>query len=725
MTKQKIKSLLELTELTDDLLKDYKGSTAVQYTTKALDCFEVYKKALKKQNKTDEDYEAMVIYYEACSKIVSQIIPGLPDFQSVKKGSLSELYFQLVSLLNKERDGYMQIRNHVKKRSTTSTNGDDLVERFQKLRNSVSSPPHSKSASPSPSPLLKSNGFSKVMTPSRRESHTPVTTVRRVVSSGDATSIGNDASKRLSLKIRSKKPTLDFDRFTKKDYLSIDEITEILEMASNDILIIDIRKSTDFDLDHIRLTDNIIQVEPFSIRDNYTFEDVEHLSLSTNTVEDKKLFAKINQFELVILLDQNSRSARRSLYLNRFMNILKFDNPTKPLKRAPVFLDGGFEEWQHYKAIIKSPLEYSKPVFSRRSSLSLNQREEPPDMMLRRTPSYGDHFSAPISSASPMSSPMPRQYSPLPSTPNHGREISSPVKSFKLDKITKTPTKPNPAYFYNKNPIPTNGTQYSPLLSPPQLVTSSGTFIRASSLPHIPQIPQQQPPSGLMPYTNKTSAASNAEFKKQLMITTGLVNLGNSCYMNSVLQCLTGAVNMTEFFLNGTYRKRINVNSKLGSKGILATEFASFESEMFTHSSQSKPKSITPIRFRKVLASLNSCYRNTDQQDCFEFLNYLLDSLHEDLNQNGNHSKLPELTKDEEEQREKLPIRIASTIEWERYLRTNFSIVVDIFQGQILSQLRCLECGTTSTTYNAFIVQSANVQLNQPSNYVSQDYLRC
>ncbi|GME95086.1 unnamed protein product [Ambrosiozyma monospora] len=216
-----------------------------------------------------------------------------------------------------------------------------------------------------------------------------------------------------------------------------------------------------------------------------------------------------------------------------------------------------------------------------------------------------------------------------------------------------------------------------------------------------------------MPYTNATSAASNSEFKKQLMITTGLVNLGNSCYMNSVLQCLTGAVNMTEFFLNGTYRKRINVNSKLGSKGILATEFASFESELFTHSSQSKPKSITPIRFRKVLASLNSCYRNTDQQDCFEFLNYLLDSLHEDLNQNGNHPKLPELTKDEEEQREKLPIRIASTIEWERYLRTNFSIVVDIFQGQILSQLRCLECGTTSTTYNAF----STLSLPIPNTY--------
>ena len=67
---------------------------------------------------------------------------------------------------------------------------------------------------------------------------------------------------------------------------------------------------------------------------------------------------------------------------------------------------------------------------------------------------------------------------------------------------------------------------------------------------------------------------------------------------------------------------------------------------------------------------------------------------------------ITELTPEQEKNREILPVRLASTIEWERYLKLNFSIIVDYFQGQYLSQLKCLECGFTSTTYNAFSILS-------------------
>ncbi|OWB70070.1 thiol-dependent ubiquitinyl hydrolase activity protein [[Candida] boidinii] len=197
-------------------------------------------------------------------------------------------------------------------------------------------------------------------------------------------------------------------------------------------------------------------------------------------------------------------------------------------------------------------------------------------------------------------------------------------------------------------------------------------------------------------------SSNNSEFQKSLYVMTGLTNLGNSCYMNCILQCLAGTTKLVEFFIKGDYKKHININSKLGSKGILASEFANLLLDIYMKSNKYKPTYISPIRFRKIIASLNSVYRTTEQQDCSEFLNYILDSLHEDLNENGNKLKLPDLTKEEELKREKLPIRYASTIEWERYLKTNFSIIVDIFQGQYLSQLKCFECETTSTTYTSF-----------------------
>lgn len=88
-----------------------------------------------------------------------------------------------------------------------------------------------------------------------------------------------------------------------------------------------------------------------------------------------------------------------------------------------------------------------------------------------------------------------------------------------------------------------------------------------------------------------------------------------------------------------------------------------------------------------------------------------MDGLHEDLNENALKSKLRELTPEEERRRERMPIADVSSIEWDRYKHNHKSFLVELFQGQFVSSLKCSVCGQTSTTCNAFMNLSIEISL--------------
>ncbi|KAG8958513.1 ubiquitin-specific protease doa4 [Tulasnella sp. 419] len=180
---------------------------------------------------------------------------------------------------------------------------------------------------------------------------------------------------------------------------------------------------------------------------------------------------------------------------------------------------------------------------------------------------------------------------------------------------------------------------------------------------------------------------------------TGLKNLGNTCYMNSIIQCLSATVPFARFFIDGRWVRAVNQTNPMGKMGKVARAFATIVHEMW----QGDQTYLTPYPFRRSICEYAPQFGGSDQHDSQEFLSFLLDGLHEDLNRPLKRIPAPEASPEREAELESLPVQVAGAQEWRLYQLRDDSIIVDYFQGQFRSRLQCLTCNTTSTTYNPFM----------------------
>lgn len=82
----------------------------------------------------------------------------------------------------------------------------------------------------------------------------------------------------------------------------------------------------------------------------------------------------------------------------------------------------------------------------------------------------------------------------------------------------------------------------------------------------------------------------------------GLRNLGNTCYMNSALQCLSNTKELTEFLLSKDWMRQINTVNSIGSRGKLLCAYAELLRSLWNGESGDYA---VPRRFKKELGREN------------------------------------------------------------------------------------------------------------------------
>ncbi|CAI0447573.1 unnamed protein product [Linum tenue] len=176
---------------------------------------------------------------------------------------------------------------------------------------------------------------------------------------------------------------------------------------------------------------------------------------------------------------------------------------------------------------------------------------------------------------------------------------------------------------------------------------------------------------------------------------TGLQNLGNTCFMNSAIQCLAHTPKLVDYFL-GDYCREINHDNPLGMDGEIALAFGELIRKLWAPGAGS----VNPRTFKSKLGRFAPQFSGFNQHDSQELLAFLLDGLHEDLNRVKSKPYV------EAKDGDGRPDSEVADEYWRNHLARNDSIIVDICQGQYKSTLVCPICKKVSIMFDPFMYLS-------------------
>ena len=184
----------------------------------------------------------------------------------------------------------------------------------------------------------------------------------------------------------------------------------------------------------------------------------------------------------------------------------------------------------------------------------------------------------------------------------------------------------------------------------------------------------------------------------------GLFNLGNTCYINCILQALSNNLDLNKYFLFDFYKNDLNLKY-ISFESELTENFA----EVFIKLWQENEQVASPKKFVINFLQQNNQFSPGVEQDAHEFLSCLLSNLHERVNraipiQNSNDKSDKENEKENEKEKEKKNISIEE--QFKEYMKEdakkNDSFIYELFTGHFISKTICDECNKECINFEPF-----------------------
>ena len=161
----------------------------------------------------------------------------------------------------------------------------------------------------------------------------------------------------------------------------------------------------------------------------------------------------------------------------------------------------------------------------------------------------------------------------------------------------------------------------------------------------------------------------------------GLKNLGNTCFMNSSLQCI--------FNSNKLIKKLENIHIKKNPKLRLANEISLMLKDIKKGQTFIDPKNI-----KDILGEVEEKYKYFEQNDANEFITIFLNELLKELNGIGEY-KIEKIPKDE------LEMKAFYKLE-DKFFNKNKSFLLNLFYGRLKRQYICENGHICAIKFNNF-----------------------
>jgi ubiquitin carboxyl-terminal hydrolase 8 len=378
------------------------------------------------------------------------------------------------------------------------------------------------------------------------------------------------------------------------------------------VLLIDVRSRSEFDSGHI-FVHSVMCIEPTSLQEGCSAEQLQD-RLIISPDEEQIMYERRNEYDLVVYYDECTKTHaflqrynpnEKELALKRLYDTLYQFNEDKPLKRPPIFLMGGIDAW--------ADLVGSQALkTSTTSSLVMNGGPKPRG--LRRVPDAGHGARMPLGSR------YKREYRPMDHEEQRkwleearkGRAtVELPYEEDEED--ATSPMYRTTEEFMRRFP---DIEEQQSMILPPSRPQPASPYV-APSVPQAPSRPAPSVPRVSYSGVHERQLARQASGNQpSLYISpgrhgqiplhkTGLINFGVTCYMNSVIQCLSANAALAGLFLSGRYAQDLQKNNFKGTQGILPEGYATLIHNLYKgDSSALRPSTFRVSRSELTLVEL-------------------------------------------------------------------------------------------------------------------------